>query len=51
MKTRLIMTLTGLLFLFALLFCLTRGLLSLGRAEITEAGAEEAPEARRARIR
>ena len=44
MKTRLIMTLTGLLLLFALLFCLTRGLLSPARAEITEAGAEEAPE-------
>lgn len=51
MKTRLIMTLTGLLFLFALLFCLTRGLLSPGRAVKEEAGTEAAPEACRAEIR
>ena len=51
MRTRLIMTLTGLLLLFALLFCLTRGLLSPGRGQREEAGAEETLEARRAQIR
>ena len=51
MKIRLIMTLTGLLLLFAILFSLTRGFLSPDRPQREEAGAEALLQVRRAEIR